>query len=136
MYELLKQISASNEWMFQYGRRDFNNLFDEMQDGEIHIFLDPIKLQNNFDDFNTLASVNHTGSFMMVVKSEFDQLYNDKYVENIKPIIEAGVNTILEDLSCHPDYSIILWNSVEVINILDANYDGIIVNYNLEEDKL
>lgn len=134
MYEILKLISENKDWIFQYGRRDFANLYDEMPNGKVHIFLDPVRIENEFDEFDVLDTMNYTGTLMLVVSSEFDQDYLTKYVENIKPLIDGAGKELLDSLACHPDYSINQWSSLEVINILDYGFDGLLITYNVAED--
>lgn len=134
MYELLKTISATKEWYFEYGRRDFTNLYNEIEDDQIHIFLDPVKIDSNFDDFNSLESNTYSGTFMLVVSSEFDQDYTTKYTENIKPLLDSTNKELLDTISCHPDITISQWSVLEVVNILDYGFDGLLITYNIEED--
>lgn len=134
MYELLKLISENKDWVFQYGRRDFANLYDEMPNGKIHIFLDPVRLENNFDDFDALDNIEYTGTFMLVVSSEFNQDYITKYVDNIKPLIDGAGKELLDTIACDPDYSISQWSALEVINILDYGFDGLLITYNVSKD--
>lgn len=138
MYDILKEFSELQEWVFTYARQDFQNLFDEVEKKEIpHIFLDPVEIEDNENDSGVVESKIYSGSFMIVLSSDFDEEnYEVRYQKYIKPILDEAVIKTKDFIRCgEDDVSFNLWKTIEVINSLDYNFDGVIVNYNLTIDE-
>jgi len=135
MYDVLKTIATINNWVFQYARKDYANLFDEAEQiGVPHIFLDPVQIDTVFDEFNEPISTSYEGSFMCLVSSDIDEEnYDYKYQTHIKPLATTALNNIKDYVRCNTDISITNWREVEVINVFDYNLDGILVTYKLDE---
>src|SRR5690606_3907742 len=131
----LKATSTTNNWVFQYSRRDYSNLFDgEEQTGVPHIFLDPVQTQTTFNEFNVIESITSSGSFMVLVSSDIDEEdYDYKYQTHIKPIITTTMGIIKDAIQCDGNKTIQVWQEVEIINALDYTFDGIIVTYTINE---
>lgn len=135
MYDLLKAIALANDYSFIYGRTDYQNLHDELETGKEYIFLDPVSLDLQFDEFNKTEAITYSGSFMVLVSSDIDKGdYNARYIDEIKPLIDGALNTIRDALKCGGVVDISTWRQVEVINLFDYNLDGVVVTYNLTED--
>lgn len=135
MYDLLKATSTTNNWVFQYSRRDFSNLFDEVEQPNMpHIFLDPVQIDTTFDEYNTVNSTQYNGSFMVLMSSDIDEVdYDYKYQNHIKPIITNTLGIIKEAIQCDGEKTIQLWREIEIINALDYNFDGVVVTYTINE---
>ena len=137
MYDFLKAIAVANNWIFFYGRSDFENLFNEdEQKGVEHIFLDPVKIKEINSDFGVVEKLNYSGSFMVVLSSDIDEIdYDTRYQNYIKVILQNAIPTIKESLRC--DYQAFFdnWESLEVINVLDYNFDGVIITYSVTIDQ-
>ena len=135
--DLLENLSESEEWFFEYGRADFNNLTDVEEKKEVvHLFLDPVKRGKKKNDSGVTESNYNSGSFMMLYSSSIDELsYNERFEKYIKPILENEVEKIEEYLTCEGEVSIEFWELTEVINIFDYNLDGIIINYKISYDE-
>ena len=137
MYELLKEISETNNWFFTYARPDHQNLFDEdeINDNDLLVFLDPVKIDESFNDFGAVESIKYSGSFMLVVSSDYDEeSYEYRYINYIKPILDNTLNVIKSSIRCESDLNINNWSTIEVINYLDFNSDGVIVKYVLSDE--
>lgn len=138
MYKLIKDICEKNDWVFQYSRRDFTNLYDgEEQVGNNTplLFLDPIQITESFDETNTLDSTSYEGQFMVLVSSDIDEEdYDYRYQTYIKPIIDSTLSIIKNEIICGNIYDINNWRITEVINAFDFNADGVIVTYNLDAE--
>lgn len=131
MYITLKRIAQENQWVFNYSRRDFQNLLDVDEDKDkIFLFLDPIKTSTEFDDYGAAVATTNSGSFMLLKSSELDAGYEERYVDDIKPLIETQLKLIEQDLKCS-SIAIQSWNTTEIINLFDYGYDGIVVNYSV-----
>tara|TARA_R110000822_G_scaffold80896_1_gene192528 strand:+ start:208 stop:624 length:417 start_codon:yes stop_codon:yes gene_type:complete len=137
MYEILKAIAAeqANQFGFTYARRDFAGLYDEVPTGQVQIFLDPVAISESFGDYNVVETRQFTGSFMMLISSDVEKGdYNQRYIDEIKPILDTALGTIKTSLKCNNFVSIDVWRTVEVINVFDYNMDGIVVTYQITQD--
>lgn len=137
MYQLLKAIADAQTptaWSFIYARKDFANLHDELETGVPYIFLDPVSKESVFDDANVETDVTYSGTFMVLVSSDIDKGdYNQRYIDQIKPLIVGALATIKSELKCVGSIDFNSWREVEIINVFDYNLDGIVVTYNLTE---
>lgn len=133
MYEILKAIAAANGWVFEYGRRDFQNLHDETeQKGVSYLFVDPIEISKNRSDSGQVESITSGGSLMLLYSSDIDEeSYEYRYENYIKPIINTQIEIIEDNLICEQEASLEEWKTVEVINMFDFNLDGILLTYRL-----
>lgn len=129
MYEFFKNIAEFNGFAFEYSRSDYQNLYDEMTTDKIHLFVDPIIIDSSFSDSGHETKT-YSGKFMLLVSSDVDEDYKQKYLDNIKPIIDSATQIVKDDLRC-ADYDILKFQTIEVINLFDFNLDGVLVNYNV-----
>lgn len=129
MYEFLKNIAEDNDWVFEYSRSDYQNLYDEMTNEKIHLFVDPISTSSSFSDsgFEEKTSI---GKLMILVSSDVDEDYKHKYDNHIKPLIDGALQTLKDSLIC-ADADILKFETTEVINLFDFNLDGLLINYNV-----
>ena len=137
MYNLIKEICETNEWVFNYARTDFSNLYDgdeQVGDTTPLVFLDPVQITESFGDMNDLETTNYAGSMMILLSSDLDEEdYDIRYQKYIKPLINTTLNVIKDGIKCDGIYSIITWRTTEIINALDFNADGVIINYSIDE---
>lgn len=132
MYEILKAICTAENWPFVYARKDFQNLFDEVEKPNVpHLFLDPVIIEDNENDMSVVESRVYSGDFMLLVSSDLDEDYEDRYQKHIKPLLDSAEVKIKETIRCGHKVTFTLWRKVEVINAFDYNFDGLIVSYNL-----
>lgn len=123
-----------NGWVFTYARKDYANLFDEEEQKDIpHIFLDPVETDENYDEYGNIESVNYKGTMMVLVSSDLDaEDYDEKYQNNIKPIIKNTLEIIRDGIRCDGENTISNWRVIEVINVFDYNFDGVIITYSVD----
>lgn len=133
MYDFLKQLAENNDWIFEYSRTDYQNLFSEMQIDKVHLFVDPITIDSQFSDSGNEVKT-FSGKLMLLLSSDIDESYSDKYISYIKPLMDES-NQILKDVLTCSDYTINKFQSVEVINLFDQNLDGILINYSITENE-
>lgn len=133
MYEILKAICVAENWPFTYARKDFQNLFDEAEKvGIPHIFLDPVVIEDVENDMNVTEEKVYSGNFMILASSDLDKDYEDRFQEYIKPLIDTAIVKVKESIRCGgEEVTFNLWRSVEVVNVFDYNFDGLIVSYNI-----
>ena len=132
MYNKLKQISEENNWVFNYARRDFANLLNQAEGNNTYLFLDPIQTSTDFDDYGNAESQTFTGSFMILKSSNLDEGYEERYLTDIKPLIESQLKLIEAEFACS-DYIIDSWTTTEIINLFDYNFDGVVVKYSVSK---
>jgi hypothetical protein len=131
MYEIIKQLSEDKGYVFEYGRRDFQNLYNEAGTSEqIYMFLDPVQIDPNYNEFNQLHSTTYSGSFMILKSSDLGDGYTERYLNDIKPIIDEQIEIVRQKLFTE-EITINTFRSVEVINLLDYGFDGVVITYNL-----
>lgn len=137
MYEILKALAAANNWGFEYGRHDFQNLHEAAEQKNVsHIFLDPVKIRDIDNDSGVTEKKVFSGSFMILYSSDIDEKsYDDRYQDYIKPIVTGDLLTIKDNIRCNNEVVFDLWETVEVINIFDYNFDGVICTYQLTIDE-
>lgn len=140
MYEILKQIAAvqvdgADQFGFMYARRDFANLYNELEPNKPVIFLDPVVIDSNFSEMGIVESVTYSGSFMILMSSDVDEVdYDTRYQAYIKPLLTGALLTIKAALICDYPSTIEAWRTTEIINVLDYTFDGIIVNYRINRN--
>lgn len=129
MYNLLKNLAEDNDWIYEYSRADYQNLYDEMTNNKIHLFVDPITTSSTFSD-SGFEEKSSYGKLMILVSSDVDEDYKQKYDNHIKPLIDGALQTLKDTLIC-ADANIQKFETTEVINLFDFNLDGVLVNYNV-----
>lgn len=149
MKQIFEDIASANSWAFDYGRQDFRNLADsealnEDESKRYYLFCDPVEGNQLFSRAGLpMGQTEYTGKLMLLVASDLDQVYdaqldsnkdNGKYESNIKPMIAKGgpLDLMLDSLICDYDLEVQVWRITEVINMLDMNMDGVIINYKMK----
>lgn len=136
MYEILKAIATAQGWVFNYGRQDFQNLFNKNEQKNLsHLFLDPVKVRDIDNDSGATEKKVYSGNFMLLFSSDIDEeSYEDRYINYIKPIVQGDLKTIKDEIRCNYQVSFDVWEITEVINIFDYNFDGVICTYQITQD--
>ena len=129
MYDFFKNIADTNSWGFNYSPDDYRNLFQDCEAGKIYLFVDPITTDTIFSDVGN-ETITYSGKFFLVLSSDVDEEYLDKYNDYIKPLISGAGGILKTELAC-TNYQINQWKQLEVINILDENMDGLMITYNI-----
>jgi hypothetical protein len=129
MYNFLKTLADDNLWFYEYSRTDYQNLYDGMEQDKVHLFVDPITTDSTFSD-SGFETKTYSGKLMLLVSSDVDETYSDKYVDYIQPLMNDSLQMIKDTLLCS-DFIINKFQTVEVINLFDVNLDGLLINYNI-----
>ena len=137
MKEILKAIATANDWGFEYGREDFQNLYDVSEsDNTIHLFLDPVGITKNRGDNQEVHSITYSGLFMLLKSSDVDEVsYEYRYENYIKPLIDTNITSIEDSLVCNSLANIDTWDITEIINVFDYNLDGVMIKYKITIDE-
>jgi hypothetical protein len=136
MYEILKALAAVENWVFEYGRTDFQNLYNGLDNKNVsHLFLDPPERSKKRNDSGVVESIVYSGNFMLLYSSDIDETsYEYRYTNYIKPILDSQIAIIEEDLICEHEATLEEWKELEVINMFDQNLDGVLVTYRVSID--
>ena len=145
LVEKLREISESLGWVFYYGRKDFQNLIetDAERDNKNYFFLDPVKRTPIYSDTGVRTGViEYTGYFMILTKSDFDQMYdgqneldidNGRWREHIKTKIDSIYAEFENVFYCNDDLQVVSMTMTDAINVFDDNLDGVLVNYKIKQ---
>jgi hypothetical protein len=134
--KIFHDFSQTQSWIFSYGNQANQNLLQSNLDtNQVYFLLDPVRRLKAFSEFGGSGYKSFEGSFLLVVKSNIDQLYFEsleegKYGQNIEPLLRLKLPKLENELNCS-DYRIDAWNIIDVTDIFDINLDGIIVNYKI-----
>lgn len=139
MVERLRTITEGLGWKFFYGRRDFQNLVEanEENDPDWYFFLDPLE-----EDYKIKNEPVFTGRAMVVSKSDLDEVYDSqkenivssgKWQKYILPKKQYFQKDFREILDCTGVLEIENYKLVDVINLYDENWDGVILNFTIRE---
>ena len=129
MYNYLKAFAESQDWGFEYSRADYQNLYDDIEKNKIYLFVDPISTDSQFSDTGN-ETITYSGKMMLLMSSDVDEQYNDKYNSYIKPLFDNSLQAFKDDIAC----SIMQVNSLkttEIVNLFDQNMDGLMINYSI-----
>lgn len=136
--EIFEEICTTKDWVFEYGRKDFLNLYDGLEvTGKIHLFVEPAGERKNRSDSGTIESRTYSGFISILVSSDLDELtYEDRYQQHIKLLVKPAIEEMEELLRCTYEVNIESTNETEVVNVFDYNLDGVLYNYQMtiEED--
>ncbi len=136
LVEVLRMKIESLEWVFNYGRADFQNLVEteSENDPKWYFFLDPITTDNS----NPSIVVN-TGHFMILSKSDLDQHYDGedeasgKFRLNILPKKDYLRNDFRNFIECGGDLELTKSVTTDIINFFDDNLDGVLVAFTITQ---
>ena len=135
---VLEDYCTSLGWGFSYGNKSNNNLLQDLVAGKVYLILDPVRESEGISQFGGDGVSTFTGSFMLVVLSDLDNVYHTqldvpreqgKYVKNILPLKENL--KVLKGLIDCSEMVRSNWSIVDAIDVLDENMDGVIVTYTI-----
>lgn len=127
MYDFFKNIATANNWGFEYSRADYQNLIGDIENNKVYLFVDPITIDSKFSDTNN-ETFTYSGKFMLLLSSDVDEEYSDKYNDYLKPLFNDNLKALKDELGCS-DYQINSFRIMEIINLFDENLDGLLINY-------
>ena len=139
MVERLRNITEGLGWKFYYGRRDFQNLVDaeSEDDPKWYFFLDPFESEKTYK-----IEKQHRGRFMLLSKSDLDEEYDQqtgerdveegKWRKYILPKRDYLDNEFEDIVECDGDLEITM-RVVDVINLFNTGFDGVLVNFSIKE---
>lgn len=135
LVRILETFCASNDVQFHYGNKSHLNLIDSNSDlcpDKIHLLLFPLRRGNAIN-----SSRVYNGNFFYVKPDNFAQEYfnetdgdnlQSKYDTCIEPLI-TSLDSIEQKLKWCEDIDILSWESVDAVDVLDANMSGLYVTF-------
>ena len=128
MVRVLENICTDLGYQFHYGNKSHLNLIDQngnLEPNKIHLLLFPVTRANK--DFSTSSRV-YSGNFFFVMPDEFANHYEEKYTTKIEPL-EDALSLFEERLSYCENIDVVQLNSIDAVDVLDANMSGLWVTY-------
>jgi len=132
---IIENVCNDLGYQFHYGNKSHLNLIDQngaLEPDKTHLLLFPVT-RGKFDDNESKRNV--TGNFFFVVPDEFAQDYfnntNDKFTTKIEPLI-IELDTLQNALDFCSNITLNQFQSVEVVDVLDANLSGFWVTFNAD----
>lgn len=135
LVRILDTFCTANNVKFHYGNKSHLNLIDAGSDlapNKIHLLLFPLRRGNFIDNGRV-----YNGNFFYVKPDNFAQEYynetagsnaESKYNTCIEPLI-TSLDAIEKKLKWCEDIDILSWESVDAVDVLDANMSGLYVTF-------
>ena len=135
LVRILETFCASNDVQFHYGNKSHLNLIDSNSDlcpDKIHLLLFPLRRGNVIDNARV-----YNGNFFYVKPDNFAQEYfnetdgencESKYNTCIEPLIKS-LDSLEQKLKWCEDIDIVSFESIDAIDVLDANMSGLWVTF-------
>ena len=138
---VLETYSQSKGLVFHYGRQNVLNLIDTGNNfsgnlTDIYLLLEfrNIKPRKNSTKTNTTGT-DFNGTFYLVKHSDLDQQFfqevgiqkDSKYVQNIEPLL-TELDAFTSYFGCD-EIEFNITNAIEVTDFIDANADGLMINF-------
>lgn len=137
LVRILETYCNANDIVYSYGSKSHLNLLEgreELTEDKVHLLLFPVRRgQFNRDSASRLVN----GSFFYVMPDNFDRHYfnernqsvnESKYALKIEPLITYLTAIELYLNSC-AELDVLNFESVEAIDVLEANLTGFFVTY-------
>lgn len=141
----IKSIIDTNGWEFLYGDKATQNLMNGEISSTPNFFLLPVEKAGQLNDYNKPTFDTWTISFLLCKKSDLDggtsaeegkDYYYEKWLNNIKPFYRQLVDEFISSFVCLEQYTITTTKTVEIINSMDWNVDGLFVTLTVKEDLI
>lgn len=142
LVEILQTYCDDNDIKFSYGTKGNLNLLttnEEFPEGTVFMLVDPVKRIPTLSGIGGVVGYTFRGQLLLCMQSNFDmpkynEMANDtdrsKYILHIKPLLEVK-KALINYFACQS----LEIKAFDVItdgyDLMDANYDGIIIEYNI-----
>ena len=135
LVRVLESVCNANDIRFHYGNKSHLNLIDansDLEPDKIHLLLFPLRRGNVVD--NTRL---YNGNFFYVMPDDFAQEYHNetdgdnceaKYTHRIEPLLKS-LDALELKLKWCEGLDIVSFESVDAIDVLDANMSGLFVTF-------
>jgi hypothetical protein len=129
-----KQFCTAKGFSYHYGNQAVLNLIDSENEftGDKVYFLHDLNRESMVPNrYGRLERVTHTGGFMLVVPSDMDDTFKNKYSNNIEPL-RTHLVELLRDIGCS-SFIVDRFDLLPIYDAKDINFDGWAVNYQITE---
>lgn len=135
LVRILESVCDANCIRFHYGNKSHLNLIDSNSDlapDKIHLLLFPLRRGNVVDSARL-----YNGNFFYVMPDDFAQEYHNetdqdqceaKYTDRIEPLI-TSLDSLEQKLKWCEGIDIVSFESVDAVDVLDANMSGLWVTF-------
>lgn len=135
LVRVLETVCNANNIEFHYGNKNHLNLIDANSDlcpDKVHLLLFPLRRGNIVDSTRL-----YNGNFFFVMPDDFAQEYHNetdgdnceaKYTHRIEPLIKS-LDALELKLKWCEGLDIVSFESVDAIDVLDANMSGLFVTF-------
>ena len=134
--EIFKDYCTLKGFEYHYGNKNVLNIIDTMPNytgliDDLIYFLHEDR-KGFIDKANSISSQSLTwsGKFFLVKKSDLNNSFENKYLTNIKPLINV-FQQIEKHYSC-TEIEIIEFSFIDVTDAFDENMDGILCDYKIK----
>ena len=118
---------------YRYGNKAVINLIDrtnEYADMDGVFWMHEINTEKViFSTYKSKLGTRNTGRMMLLVKSDLDLTFKEKYENNIVPL-RAYIDDFIKQLAC-TDVEIEDLTLIPISDVLDINCDGWLINYSI-----
>lgn len=137
LVRILETYSNDNDIVFRYGSKSHLNLLEgreELTEDKVHVLLFPLR-RGVYNRSNSSRLVN--GNLFLVLPDNYDRHYfnergqdtaDSKFVLKVEPLINTS-KALENYLSYCNNVEIVSYESVEAIDVLDANLSGLFVTF-------
>ena len=135
LVRVLESFCNANDIRFHYGNKSHLNLIDansDLEPDKIHLLLFPLRRGNVVNSARI-----YNGSFFYVMPDDFAQEYHNetdgdnceaKYTHRIEPLLKS-LDALELKLKWCEGLDIVSFESVDAIDVLDANMSGLFVTF-------
>jgi hypothetical protein len=135
LVRVLESVCNANDIRFHYGNKSHLNLIDansDLEPDKIHLLLFPLRRGNVVDSARL-----YNGNFFYVMPDDFAQEYHNetdgdnceaKYTHRIEPLLKS-LDALELKLKWCEGLDIVSFESVDAIDVLDANMSGLFVTF-------
>jgi hypothetical protein len=135
LVRVLESVCNANDIRFHYGNKSHLNLIDansDLEPDKIHLLLFPLRRGNVVDSARL-----YNGNFFYVMPDGFAQEYHNetdgdnceaKYTHRIEPLLKS-LDALELKLKWCEGLDIVSFESVDAIDVLDANMSGLFVTF-------
>lgn len=135
MEDIIEQITDRFGYEYIYGRKDYQNLYNEIENDVLKVFLDPVVVEDSDGDNGEVEHYIHTGNVMLLYSSDMNKEdYKEKYENYIKPLVTEKAAEIKGILNCEYEVTIKKWRKTHIVNLFDYNLDGIVISFIINID--
>lgn len=145
--DTLKNIATNRLNMdFAYGDKPSLNLKDGTVNDKYCFWLLPVDNKPQLNEYNRVIANSWDIALFMFIQADMDggmpsdngeDYYSEKWTKSIKPLYDTqALNQLTMAFTCIESLTLTNLTSKEVINLFDANMDGLYITFTIKEDVI